>query len=78
MLDLAIRAAREAGAIIQDFAARRFDIIHKGRINLVTEADLASEKHIKELITAYYPTLSPRAALQRLCFYSSIQIIGIK
>lgn len=56
MLDLAIRAAREAGAIIQDFAARRFDIIHKGRINLVTEADLASEKHIKELITAHYPT----------------------
>ena len=56
MLDLAIRAAREAGAIIQDFAAHRFDIIHKGRINLVTEADLASEKHIKELITAQYPT----------------------
>lgn len=56
MLDLAIRAAREAGAIIQEFAANRFDIIHKGRINLVTEADLASEKHIKELITAHYPT----------------------
>lgn len=56
MLELAIRAAREAGAIIQDFAARRFDIIHKGRINLVTEADLASEKHIKELITAHHPT----------------------
>ncbi|MFN7926731.1 MAG: inositol monophosphatase family protein [Blastocatellia bacterium] len=37
-------------------AARRTDIIHKGRINLVTEADLASEKHIKELITARYPT----------------------
>lgn len=56
MIDLALQAAREAGAIIQDFAARRFDIIHKGRINLVTEADLASEKHIKELITARYPT----------------------
>jgi myo-inositol-1(or 4)-monophosphatase len=55
MLELAIQAAREAGAIIQDFAANRFDIIHKGRINLVTEADLASEKHIKELITAHYP-----------------------
>ncbi|HEX4946456.1 MAG TPA: inositol monophosphatase family protein [Blastocatellia bacterium] len=55
MLELAIRAAREAGAIIQDFAARRFDIIHKGRINLVTEADLASEQHIKALIAAAYP-----------------------
>ncbi len=56
MLDLAMQAAREAGAIIQEFAANRFDIIHKGRINLVTEADLASEKHIKELITARYPS----------------------
>ncbi len=56
MLELAIRAAREAGAIIQDFAAHRFQIEHKGRINLVTEADLASEQHIKDLITAHYPT----------------------
>ena len=56
MLELAIRAAREAGAIIQDFAARRFEIIHKGRINLVTEADLASEKHITELIRQHFPT----------------------
>lgn len=55
MLDLAIRAAREAGAIIQEFAARRFEITHKGRINLVTEADLASEKHIKQLISSTYP-----------------------
>lgn len=56
MLELAIQAAREAGAIIQDFATHRFDIIHKGRINLVTEADLASEKHIKELIATHHPT----------------------
>ncbi|MBL8188089.1 MAG: hypothetical protein JNK38_08780, partial [Acidobacteria bacterium] len=46
MIELAIRAAREAGAILQDFAARGFRIEHKGRINLVTEADLASERHI--------------------------------
>ncbi len=56
MLDLAIRAAREAGAILQDFAARGFQIENKGRINLVTEADLASEHHIKELIFSHYPT----------------------
>lgn len=55
MLDLAIRAAREAGAIIQDFAAHRFEITHKGPINLVTEADLASEHHIKQMISACYP-----------------------
>ncbi len=55
MLDLAIRAAREAGAILQEYAARGFQIEHKGRINLVTEADLASERHIKQLITSHYP-----------------------
>ena len=56
MLDLAIQAAREAGAILQDFAARGFQIEHKGRINIVTEADLASERHIKALIAARYPS----------------------
>jgi myo-inositol-1(or 4)-monophosphatase len=56
MLDLAIRAAREAGAILQDYAARGFRIEHKGRINLVTEADLASEHHIKELIHSHFPS----------------------
>lgn len=56
MIELAIRAAREAGAILQDFAARGFQIENKGRINLVTEADLASERHIKQLISSHYPT----------------------
>src|SRR5436190_8415142 len=56
MIELAIRAAREAGAILQDFAVRGFQIEHKGRINLVTEADLASERHIKALIASHYPT----------------------
>jgi myo-inositol-1(or 4)-monophosphatase len=56
MLELAIRAAREAGALLQEFTQRGFDVAHKGRINLVTEADLASEKHIIELIRQHYPT----------------------
>ena len=56
MLELAIRAAREAGAILRDYAGRQFQIEHKGRINLVTEADLASERHIKQLISTHYPT----------------------
>ena len=55
MLELAVRAAREAGAILQEYAARGFQIEHKGRINLVTEADLASERHIKQLIASHYP-----------------------
>ncbi len=56
LIELAIQAAREAGAILQDYAQRGFEITHKGRINLVTEADLASERHLKQLIAAHFPT----------------------
>ncbi len=56
MIHLAIRAAREAGAILEDYAARGFEIKNKGRIDLVTEADLASERYIKDLITAHFPS----------------------
>lgn len=56
MLEFAMRAAREAGAILLDFAARGFQIEHKGRIDIVTEADLASERHLKALISSQYPT----------------------
>ncbi|HKX31202.1 MAG TPA: inositol monophosphatase family protein [Blastocatellia bacterium] len=55
MLDLAIRAAREAGALLRDYAARGFQITNKGRIDLVTEADLASEQHLTRLIASHYP-----------------------
>ena len=43
IIDLAIRAAREAGTVLQNYARDGFQIETKGRINLVTEADLASE-----------------------------------
>lgn len=55
MIELAIRAAHEAGAILRDFALRGFEITQKGRINLVTEADHASEALIKNLISKHYP-----------------------
>ena len=56
IIDLAIRAAREAGEILQNFAARGFQVESKGRIDLVTEADLASEKHITALIRSHFPS----------------------
>src|SRR5262245_14390977 len=56
MLELAMRAAREAGAILQEYAAHGFQIENKGRINLVTEADIASEDHIKRLIASEFPS----------------------
>lgn len=55
MIELAIRAAREAGSILRDYQERGFAVTRKGRINLVTEADHASEAHIKSLISSHYP-----------------------
>src|SRR5687768_13798527 len=55
VLELAIRAAREAGELLRANVGRPMDILHKGPIDLVTEVDLASERLIKHLITTYYP-----------------------
>ena len=55
MLELAIRAAREAGALLLASLGRRFEVSHKGPIDLVTEVDLASEALITNLITTHYP-----------------------
>jgi len=54
-MNTAIEAAREAGEILRQFAAKGFEISNKGRINLVTEADLASEQFIKDLISSRFP-----------------------
>lgn len=55
MLNFAIQTAREAGQILLDKYGRKINISKKGDINLVTEADLASEKLIVERIKSYYP-----------------------
>lgn len=54
MLNFAIETAREAAAILLDKFGK-ITVSKKGDINLVTEADLASEKHILEKISSYYP-----------------------
>jgi myo-inositol-1(or 4)-monophosphatase len=55
MLNFAIETAREAGQILLERFGRKINISLKGDINLVTEADLASEKHIIEKIRSRYP-----------------------
>lgn len=55
MLNFAIETAREAGQILMEKFGRNINVYKKGDINLVTEADLASEKHIIEKIKSYYP-----------------------
>ena len=55
MLNFAINTARDAGQILLEKYGRKHQITKKGDINLVTEADLASEKLIIERIKSYYP-----------------------
>ncbi|MEQ1765436.1 MAG: inositol monophosphatase family protein [Pyrinomonadaceae bacterium] len=55
MLQFAIETAREAGHLLLERFGRITAITKKGDINLVTEADLASEALIIERIKSYYP-----------------------
>lgn len=55
MLNFAIETARVAGQILLEKFGRKISISKKGDIDLVTEADLASEKIIIERIRSYYP-----------------------
>jgi len=54
MLKFAIETAKEAGNILLEKAGK-ITVTKKGDINLVTEADLASEAHIVEKIKSYHP-----------------------
>jgi myo-inositol-1(or 4)-monophosphatase len=55
MLNFAIETAQQAGHILMEKFGRITSITKKGDINLVTEADLASEHHIIERIKSYHP-----------------------
>ncbi|MCA1634153.1 MAG: inositol monophosphatase [Acidobacteria bacterium] len=55
MLNFAIQAARDAGRILSDRYGRSIQIMNKGDIDLVTEADLAAERLIVERIRSYFP-----------------------
>ncbi len=54
-LETAVRAALEAGALIRERYERPHDIRLKGEIDLVTEADLASEERILALLHDRFP-----------------------
>jgi len=55
MLNFAIETARDAGRLLLEKFGGDLKISKKGDINLVTEADLASEALIMERIRSYYP-----------------------
>lgn len=55
MLNFAIQTARDAGQILLERFGRRLQIMNKGLIDLVTEADIAAERLIVERIKSYHP-----------------------
>ncbi|MBX3167375.1 MAG: inositol monophosphatase [Candidatus Eremiobacteraeota bacterium] len=55
-LHTAVRAARGAGQIILSrFGGEQLNVRHKGRIDLVTEVDLACEKELRSVISGDWP-----------------------
>ncbi len=61
ILACAARAALHAGGIIRGLYGKPHQIRHKGVIDLVTEADLASEKAILDLVGEHFPGIAVMA-----------------
>jgi myo-inositol-1(or 4)-monophosphatase len=57
-LEVAIAAAKEAGGIILSHFGSKIQVKHKGKGNLVTDADILSEKFILEFLQNEYPDFS--------------------
>jgi len=55
LFNLAKEAAHQAGLILKSHFGKKKDISFKGRIDLVTEVDIKSEKAIVSLIKSRYP-----------------------
>lgn len=55
MLNFAQNTAREAGRILLEKLGRKINVSLKSDKNIVTEADLASEKYIVEQIKTHFP-----------------------
>jgi myo-inositol-1(or 4)-monophosphatase len=55
-LDIALETARKAGGLLLEYAGRQLEVGHKStEIDLVTEADLASERLIVDAIRRHFP-----------------------
>src|SRR5512140_1167265 len=55
-LEIAQEIARETGALLAGYFARRIGYCLKGEFDLVTEADLASEELVVERLSARFPS----------------------
>ena len=48
-------AAIEGGKVAMKYFRQKFDIMHKGKIDLVTEADIAVERKVQEILYKHFP-----------------------
>jgi myo-inositol-1(or 4)-monophosphatase len=55
LLNFAVQTARDAGRVLAEKFGRALQVSNKGDIDLVTEADIASERLIVERIRSYHP-----------------------
>ena len=55
-LETAVEIAREAGALLANYFARRVSFELKGEFDLVTEADRASEELVVERLRSHFPS----------------------
>lgn len=55
LLTVAVNAARQAGALLLDYARSGFHVEHKSPINLVTDADHAAERCIIDYVRGHFP-----------------------
>lgn len=56
-LDVAVQAAQAAAAILRAHAEGPQQVTHKGRVDLVTEVDLACEDAIRAVLTHHTPNI---------------------
>jgi myo-inositol-1(or 4)-monophosphatase len=54
-IEIAVRAAREAGSLLMEKQKSQFSIEKKGAVDLVTDADRASEALIRDIIFDKFP-----------------------
>jgi len=55
MLQIAIQAAQAGGKVLQQKFGSTLQVAHKGEVDLVTEADVAAEQAIVEVIRGTFP-----------------------
>ena len=55
LLDVCIEAAKASGTVLAGLWGKKREITHKGRIDLVTDADRAAEKECVAILQRHYP-----------------------